>query len=184
MEEGRLHPEGGSWGHIMILAGLLWAVSPAPIYVLEARIMNAAYLLPLGLLVYTLYRLGDSLARDPISLIGYLLSGMGMTVTGIGSVLEATMEVGTLAQWGVAEGQIFYIGLFIMFVGSTFFGAGLWREDRFFLVGPGLFLVFPVTLVGFWGFNSMGLADLNWIPITVPYGIAWVVFGWELASGE
>lgn len=184
MADMSLPVESESWAPVMILAGLLWGASPAPIHFLEPRIINAVYLLPLALMLFILYRLGDSIARDPISLIGYLLSGMGMVIAGVGSILESTMEVGTLAQWGLAEGQVFYVGLFVILVGSTFFGAGLWREDRFSLVGPALFLVLPVTAVGFLGFNAMGLANLNWIPITVPYGLVWVIFGWELWESE
>lgn len=184
MSETSVSSGSRSWAPLIILAGILWAGSPAVINFFDPRFINAVYLLPLGLMLITLYRIGDLIARDPISLIGYLLSGMGMVIAGIGSLLEATMEVGTLAQWGLAEGQVFYVGLFVLLVGSTFFGAGLWREDRYSLVGPALFFVLPATAVGFWGFNSMGMATLNWVPITVPYGIGWVIFGWEVFTTE
>jgi hypothetical protein len=172
------------WGPLMIVAGVSWSIAPAPIHFLEPRFINAVYVVPLAIMLISLYSLGEEIARDPVGLIGYLLSGIGMVVAGVGSVLEATLEVGTLAQWGLAEGQVFYLGLFIMFVGSAFMGTGLWRERRFVFAGPLLFLVLPATLVGFYGFNTIGMTDLNWIPITTPYGLAWVFLGWELGTFE
>lgn len=182
MTEAHFSADIQQWGPLMLFAGLLWAVAPTPIHILEPRYINAVYVLPLAFMLISLFNVGEAIAMDPITLIGYLVSGMGMVIVGVGSVLEAALEVGTLAEWGLAEGQVFYLGLFILFVGSTFMGAGLWRERRFEFAGPVFFLVLPVTLIGFYGFNTFGFTELNWIPITAPYGLAWMLLGWELGS--
>ena len=147
-----------------------------PIMLFDLRLANAIYLVPIALMFGTLYVLGNEIAASSISLIGYLISGVGMLVLAVGSTLEALFEEGTLATRGVAQGQVFYLGLFGILLGSVFLGVGLWRDDEL-SVGLSFLVVLPLTLVGFWVFNFAGLVSFNWIPIMVPYGLAWIVLG-------
>ncbi|MFB6112759.1 MAG: hypothetical protein ABEJ58_01495 [Halodesulfurarchaeum sp.] len=173
----------GPWAPIVVVAGLVWAVAPAPTMVVEPRIVNVVYVVPIALMIVSLSALGRAIAPGPISLIGYLFTGMGLVVNAIGSILEGVVDVATLAQWGLAQGQVFYLGLFVVLVGAVFLGVGLWRETGFRFAGPMFFLVMPVTVGGFWGFTTLGMTRWNWVPITVPYGVAWVFLGYELRDG-
>lgn len=168
------------WGQVAIIAGIGWALAPLPLTILEMRVLNAAYLLPLGLMFGTFYMVGDHIASSSLSLIGYLITGIGMIVLAAGSLMETLYDVGTLVTWGVAQGQVFYLGLLGILLGSLFLGAGLIRERKMMSAGIGLVLVLPVTVVGFWGFDMMGWGTFNWMPITVPYGGAWVILGLEI----
>lgn len=168
------------WGKLLTIAGIFWALAPAPMMAIESRLVNFIYLFPIGLMLASLTVMGRSIAPGPISLIGYLVTGMGLIVAAVGTILEATFDVATLVQWGLAQGQVFYLGMFILLVGALFLGAGLWRETTFSIAGPALFLVLPVTVAGFWIFNLLGLGNLNWIPITLPYGLGWISLGYEL----
>lgn len=168
------------WALVAIISGVAWAAAPAVVSLLDVRIINAVYLLPLALMFGTFYELGDEIATASLSLIGYLTSGIGMLVLAAGSLLEALFDVGRLATWGVAQGQVFYLGLFGVLLGSLFLGVGLLRERRLWYGGLGLILVLPFTVVGFWAFNVAGWDTLNWIPIMVPYGGAWMTLGIEI----
>lgn len=169
-----------TWGLVAVFGGIGWALAPVPIMVMDLRVANAAYLVPLALLLGTMWALGEEIAASSTSLIGYLITGIGMVVLGIGSLLEALFDVATLAQRGLAQGQIFYVGLFALLLGSVFLGVGQWRDGRRWYVGPSLMGVLPLTLGGFWLFNRAGWVGMNWIPVTVPYGVAWMVLGYSI----
>jgi hypothetical protein len=98
-------------------------------------------------------------------------------VLAVGALIEAVFPVATLATRGLAQGQVFYVGLFAVFLGALFLGGGLWWARERSHAGAALALVVPVSVAGFWLFHDMGWATLNWIPVTVPYGAAWLLLG-------
>lgn len=173
-----------TWGLIAAAAGLTWALSPAAIMLVDLRIGNGVYLLPLALMFGTLYSMGDRIASSSVSLLGYLITGLGVIIVAVGSVMEAVFQVGALAQRGLAQGQVYYLGLLVLLLGALFLGAGLWRDGKMRYVGPAFVIVLPVTVAGFYLFDVLGLAALNWIPITVPYGLAWIGLGYDLWQME
>lgn len=173
----------GVAGPVAVLAGATWAVAPVPTMLVGSRWINAVYVLPLGLLVAGLAALRLRTDAGPVGDIGYGLTLGGVVLTLTGSLLQAAFSLAQLAQWGVAGGLVFFGGFYTLLGGSLFLGVGLWGEDTLSRAGPVLLVLsLPVALVGFRLFNSGGLAQVNWVPFTVPYGTAWVVLGYDLWS--
>lgn len=159
-------------------AGVLLAVAPLPTMMVENRLINAVYLLPLLLLVAGLHALGAQTDRDIAGNIGYWMSFAGAVVASIGSVLEAVFAPGTLAEWNLFGGVVFFVGVYLLLLGGLFLGVGLLGTSTLSRVGPLLLVVsLPLAVIGLRGFNAIGLQELNWIPVSVPYGTAWLVLG-------
>lgn len=159
-------------------AGVLLAVAPLPTMMVENRLINAVYLLPLLLLMAGLPALGAQTNRDIAGNIGYWVSFTGVVVSSIGSVLEAVFAPGTLAEWNLVGGVVFFVGVYLLLLGGLFLGVGLLRTSTLSRVGPLLLVVsLPLAVIGLRGFNAMGLQEINWIPVSVPYGMAWLVLG-------
>lgn len=175
----------GRWvrlgGPAAALGGALWAVAPLPGMFLESRWVNAVYLLPLALLLVGMAGLRLQTECGPEGDVGYLLTLGGMALSLAGSLLEAALRPATLVEWGLGGGLVFFAGFYLLLLGSLFLGIGLWRGTVPSRAGAALLVLsLPVAVVGFRAFNSGGLADVNWIPFTVPYGVAWVVLGYGL----
>lgn len=176
----------GEWlyrfaGPAAVVGGLLWSVSPFVASLVESRWINAFYLLPLALLLFGLVRVYRRVDAGPVTQVGYVLTTGGIAVAGVGSVLEAVFRISTLVTWGIGTGTVFFAGFYVLLIGALFLGIGLWGVTNMSRVGPGLLAVaLPAALVGFRLFNSGGLQDVNWVPFTVPYGVAWVAIGVDL----
>lgn len=168
-------------GPLAIGGGLLWALAPVPAMMLESRLANVAYVPALVLLLGGVIGLRLRTDTGPVADVGYLLTLGGVALATAGSILEATVRLATLVEWGIADGIVFFAGLYMLLLGSLFLGIGLWRGDPPSRLGAALLVAcLPVAVVGFRAFNTGGLVDVNWIPFTVPYGTAWIIIGYAL----
>ncbi len=164
-----------------ILAGVSLAVSPVSAMVIENRWINAVYILPLLLLAVAILTIGTRTERDLAGDIGYWMTLVGVVVLFVGSVLEAVFPPALLAEWELGGGIVFFAGFYLLLFGGLFLGIGLLRTSTLSRIGLALLaLSFPLAAVGFRVFNTIGLAEFNWIPFSVPYGLAWVVLGIDL----
>lgn len=174
-----------SSGPLAMVGGVLWAVAPAVTLLLERRLINAVYLLPLALVLLGLFGLWRHTEPGVVGLVGYTVVLGGILFSAIGSALASLFSPGTLVAWGVGTG-VFYIGFYLLVVGAVFIGGDLLHggvASRRLELGAGLLvLTLPVAVLGLRAFNALGFAGVNWLPFTLPFGVAWVVVGYGLAT--
>jgi hypothetical protein len=164
-----------------VLAGVLLAVAPVPTMIVDSRLINAVYLLPLLLLAAGVLTQGARTRRDIAGDIGYWMTLTGVVVSIIGSVLEAVFAPSMLAEWNLAGGIVFFVGVYFLLFGGLFLGVGLLRTSQLSRAGPLLLVLsFPLAVIGLRWFNAIGLQDFNWVPVAVPYGLAWLLLGIDL----
>jgi hypothetical protein len=166
-----------------ILAGVSLAVSPVSAMVIENRWINAVYVLPLLLLGVAILTIGVRTERDLAGDIGYWMTLVGVVVLLVGSALEAVFPPALLLEWQLGGGIVFFAGFYVLLFGGLFLGIGLLRTSSLSPSGPALLaLSFPLAVVGFRAFNMLGLEEFNWVPFSVPYGLAWIVLGLDLRA--
>ena len=166
-----------------ILAGVSLAVSPVSAMVIETRWINAVYILPLLLLAVAILTIGVRTERDLAGDIGYRMTLVGVAVLLVGSALEAVFPPALLTEWELGGGIVFFAGFYLLLFGGLFLGIGLLRTSTLSRIGLALLaLSFPLAVVGFRVFNTLGLQAFNWVPFSVPYGLAWVVLGIDLRT--
>jgi len=133
--------------------------------------------------LHTLHRL----RYGRLGAAGAMVSGLGLAAISLGAAVEALTAAIDGAQNTVAW-VLFLLGFALLVVGSGVLGVGLMRARVLPRAAAWmLVLLVPITAVVGWigdrlfpdAFDS-GL----WLALTLPYGLAWLILGFENARGQ
>lgn len=169
-------------GGTAVLGGLLWAVSPHLVGLLQRRTMNLLYLVAVGLLFVGMHGIEDPVGElGAVGAFGYAVTFLAILLVAVGAVLQVAYAPENSVHYGVDIDRVFFGGFYLLVVGAPFLGFGLRAGDVRTVVAPVvLLLALPVAAIGLLSTNVMGVTQFSWIPVTVPYGLGWVALGVSL----
>ena len=184
------------WGGIAAMAGgALWAVTPLREPVLGGGglpgdpifrpynfvLLIIAALLTLGLLALRAQYKGDTGAWGTV---GVAVIFAGYALLFVGSIPAVLLSPGTLRSLIQAGQDLGFLGALIAGVGAVPLGIVLWRARAASRLGALLLIIaLPVGFIGVILVAAVGFEDIAGLPLTVVYGGAWVILGYQLWSG-
>ena len=181
-------------GLAAMVGGALWALTPLrepvfgggryaehPVFrPYNAALLLIAVLLIVGLLgLHARYR--KLYGRLGTAGFGVIVVGYGLLFVGSAPAVLFT-EDGPLAL--IRTGQdLGFLGALVCGVGAILLGIGLWRSGVAPRSGALLLIIaLPVGIVGIVAVSAAGFEDVAGLPLTVLYGVAWLILGHHLRS--
>jgi hypothetical protein len=184
-----------------MLGGLLWALFPLATVVVsldETRSGTPSYLaaalywlmavVPLVLLLIALAGLRAAFggAYGRLGNAGFLISFVALALMFVGNGVEVASLTFSGSESSLGH-SLFLIGFLILLLGSVLLGVALARMRRDAasrLAGLLLALALPLGILLAVVLGTLAPeTDLGfWAAITVPYGVAWTLLGYSLAS--
>jgi hypothetical protein len=185
-----------------MLGGLLWALFPlltvvvsldearfgTPSYVAVAALYWLMAVVPLLLLLFALAGLRAAFggAYGRLGNTGFLVSFVALVFMFVGNGVEVASLTLSGSESSLGH-SLFLIGFLVLLLGSVFLGVALVKARRdavSCLAGLLLALALPLGILLALVLGSIAPeTDLGfWAAITVPYGVAWTLLGYSLAS--
>lgn len=177
-------------GAVAILAGAFWAVIPLRNLLYDTHTPGTLtytvdYIPNIAVWLGLLIGLGAVYSYSQRSLgligkIGVLVSGLGMLAMSGGLFYDFVLY---LTQQRVTSGDVgFLVTIAVVYPGAILLGVGLWRSGVVPRTGPGLLVsALPVGLATALALENLGVtAPFTGLPITVLYGVGWMVLGYHL----
>lgn len=182
------------WGGMAaMVGGVLWALTPLREPFLGGRfpghpvfrpynlvLVCIAVLLAVGLLAFHA-RYKGSYGRLGTAGVFIIFGGYALLLFGS---LPAVLFSPDGARGLIMGGQdLGFLGALVAGVGAILLGVALWRALAVPRAGALLLIIsLPIGLLGTIAISAMGFEDIAGLPLTVLYGGAWVLLGYQLRS--
>lgn len=180
------------WGGLAgVIGGLLWAVTPLREPLLGGRFPEHPVFRPYNfvlLIIAVLLALGLSALRARYKgsygrsgALGHFVVLVGYAMLFLGSAPAVVLSSEDSRSLIMGGQDLGFLGALMAGLGAIPLGIALWRARAASRVGAMLLiLALPVGLAGVMLISAMGFEDVAGLPLTVLYGVAWVVLGSRL----